>query len=272
VFGLGGGAPTGPSIVTFDSNLLSAYYNTRIQQNVLANSASVSALSTARQDPNQDIVPPWDSAFDQPSFDDRLRKALAVSNFVDLKSADLNGQDVNDDFKAMFALHKGLNYLSAIASQASDKSTNSLLLAGYDRQFQEGIGQVFDFLATFEPDDFILAAGTQADKVDANLRIERPLSQYSTGILHTGAAADPLGGLTGSEVFNISAVKGGIQQDVEIDLANVSGDLNLNNIAAYINTELEAAGFVSRFKREIIEIPLTVKDGDTEAADRDPAR
>ncbi len=257
-----------PNIIAFDSNLLSAYYNTKIQQATLSTSTSVTALNAGSS--GSDIVPPWDSSNEQPTFDERLRKALAASNFVNLKAANLGGDNVSADYRALFALHTGLNLLSAIASEAADKTTSGLLLTGYDRQFQEGLTQVFDFLNAFTPTDFILAAGAQADKVSANISIPRVSSEYSSGILHTGAAGDAIPGLTGTEVFNVAVTKSGATTNVSIDLANVSGTLNITNISDYINTQLTAGGFSTRFSRETLKIQPTVNDGTTLAADRAP--
>ncbi len=253
----------------FDNSLLSAYYQSK-NLTSLVNSSTATSPTALNANLDSDIIPPWDASKTQLDVDERLRKALATTNFVNLKDATLGGKDVNVDYRSLFAVYKGINLLSAIASSAGDKATSELRLNSLNREFQDGLGQVFDFLNGFTPTDFIVAAGSQSDRVDADIGIARPTDEYSTGIIHNTAPADPLAGLTGTEVFTISVTKGGVATDVVIDLNNITGDLHLNAISDYVNTQLQAAGMATRFVREKIEIQPTVDDGDTLAADRDP--
>ena len=273
VFGLGGGSSSSYNVVQFDNSILSAYYNSKNLTSLVANANSSSSTSTAALNSFAELdnlIPPWDSSQEQLEIDDRLRKALSTSNFVNLKDSTLGASDMNEDYRGLFAVYKGLNLLSAIAGHASDKSTSDLRLTSLDREFQEGMGQVFDFLNSYTPDGFIVAAGEQSDKVDADVAIARPLSQFSTGIIQNGAPADPVIGLAGTETFDIAITKSGATTNVAIDLSDIAGDLHLNAIADHINVQLEAAGMGTRFVREKIEIQPTVDDGDIKAADRDP--
>jgi hypothetical protein len=62
---------------------------------------------------------------------------------------------------------------------------------------------------------------------------------------------DALPGLNASQSFTISVKKGGVTTDVAIDLAQVNGALSLDNVISYVNQQLSAAGFASRFHRTI---------------------
>jgi hypothetical protein len=61
--------------------------------------------------------------------------------------------------------------------------------------------------------------------------------------------SDPVPGVDASQSFTVSITKGGVKTDVPIDLSQVQGSLTLDNIAAYVNQQLSAAGFGTRFSR-----------------------
>ena len=52
---------------------------------------------------------------------------------------------------------------------------------------------------------------------------------------------DAIAGLTGTEKFTISVTENSVTKNVAVDLANVSGTLNLDNIVTEINAQLVAA-------------------------------
>jgi hypothetical protein len=58
-----------------------------------------------------------------------------------------------------------------------------------------------------------------------------------------------LPGLSASDSFTIGIKKGGVTTNVVIDLSQVPGTLSLGNIVSYINDQLSAAGFSTRFQK-----------------------
>src|SRR6202000_3562086 len=62
---------------------------------------------------------------------------------------------------------------------------------------------------------------------------------------------NPLPGLSAGQSFTVTVKKGGTSTDVPIDLSQVSGGLTLDNVISYVNQQLSAAGFSSRFHRTI---------------------
>src|SRR6201999_4382804 len=75
---------------------------------------------------------------------------------------------------------------------------------------------------------------------------------YDTRTLTSDAnLSNPLPGLSASQSFTISVKKGGATTDVPIDLSQVNGPLTLDNVISYVNQQLSAAGFASRFHRTI---------------------
>ena len=72
-----------------------------------------------------------------------------------------------------------------------------------------------------------------------------PPSSWSTNANLNNA----LPGLSASDSFTIGIKKGGVTTNVAIDLSQVPGTLNLGNIVSYINGQLSAAGFSTRFQK-----------------------
>ncbi len=66
-------------------------------------------------------------------------------------------------------------------------------------------------------------------------------------------------GLSASDSFTIAVNKGGTTTNIPIDLSQVSGPLTLGNIVSYINSQLSADGFSTRFQ--------ITEQGDTATSD-----
>ena len=58
-----------------------------------------------------------------------------------------------------------------------------------------------------------------------------------------------LSGVSSSDSFTISIKKDGTTTNVPIDLSQVQGTLTLSNIVTYINSQLSADGFQTRFQK-----------------------
>jgi len=258
---------SGPRIQTFDASLLAGFYNARLAQSGVASArAGAAALQGTAQTGGasargEAVLPPWDVRTEQQSADERLRKALATSDFIgDTRRL---RESADPELQKLFTLYQALSKLDAIAGHATDKATSALRLPGLDRQFQDGLSQVFDFVAGLETVGFTVSAGDREKRAEAGVVSPRALSQYTSRIIHRSGLAEPLGNLSGTETFSVTANKLGTTVTVDMDLSQVSGDLTLDNVLAYMNTRMEAEGLVTRFTREKIEpeTPRTDEDG-----------
>ena len=73
---------------------------------------------------------------------------------------------------------------------------------------------------------------------------------YNTQQLITNANINnPVPGLSASDSFTIAVQKGSTTTNVNIDLSQVQGPLTLGNIVSYINSQLSAGGFSTRFQK-----------------------
>ena len=72
------------------------------------------------------------------------------------------------------------------------------------------------------------------------------LPRTSNSVVFFGATTstvreDPIAGLSGTEKFTVSVTENSVTKDVVVDLANVAGALNVDNIVTEINAQLTAA-------------------------------
>src|ERR1700748_2129682 len=56
-------------------------------------------------------------------------------------------------------------------------------------------------------------------------------------------------GVSATDSFTIAVKKGATTTNVPIDLSQVSGPLTLGNIVSYVNSQLSADGFTTRFQK-----------------------
>ena len=88
---------------------------------------------------------------------------------------------------------------------------------------------------------------------ETELTVTRAATEYTGPKLVAGAATAVIPGLTGTEVFTISIAKSSTTTDVTIDLSQISGDLSVTNVQDYINSQLAAGGFYTRFKTTVFD-------------------
>lgn len=255
----------GPSIISFDTSLLTGWYQAKQTNSLLAalRASNGGVSPQVQQAPDTSVLPPWDYRVDQPDFDERLRKALLSGSIFDTSDPFFR-QDMPDDQRDLFKAYKALLRLQTIAEFAADETTFDGRLPGLDTRFQTGLIELTSFVSDLDVESFMLSNGIVDKTVDTSVSIPKPLTTWTGRVIQAGAFDDPIPGLVGDEVFTISALKMGATTDVVIDLANVAGTLNLDNIADYINQELSAAGVVSTIKRE------RIYDKDAFEAEEDP--
>jgi hypothetical protein len=154
------------------------------------------------------------------------------------------------DNNKLFALYNAINRLDTIAKMASRDETLSGLRVGLNRDYQDGLDQVLDFLKTAEFTNLAVLASKKSSSIQSAATIAYAKLNYTGGpVVKSAVVFDPLPGVTAADSFTISVTKGVVTTNVVIDLADVSGALTLDNINAHVNAELGAAGFTTRFKR-----------------------
>lgn len=237
-----------PTFTAFDFSALSSYYTAKSQLR-LANSTAAGRPTT----PAAVSVEPWSQKAADPISVARLSDALTATSFVDTGDSAFNKSGVEQDHKKLFALYKGLSRLQALAARAGQDSTSPFELTGLNRRIQAGLGEIKSYLSDKAFDELTLLMGQRTSTADSVLKIARPPTKYTGPSIVGGASSAVIPGLTGSEVFTASVVKSGATINVTMDLSLVTGDLSVDNVITFMNSQMESAGVTTRFTRSIFD-------------------
>jgi hypothetical protein len=240
--------------ISIDSTSLLNYYTARepITTGSPAGSSTASSASSASSATAGDI-PPWTVA--QPNQQAEDAKVLATTDFLDTSNVPLSagsttGTETEQDNQNLFSLYTAVNTLSYLASMAQRTTMTSGQLTGLNTRFQSGLQQVESFINNTTFNNFTLQAAQPTASVTSSVSI--PFSNFSyTGgtVVDDADLSTALPGINSTESFDVSVTKGGTTTDVPIDLSQVQGGLTLDNIVTYVNQQLSADGYSTRFAR-----------------------
>lgn len=238
-------------IIGFNSNLLAGWYNSRITSSLATSSGPSLSGASSRSSAADDVLAPWDVRGEVSSTEELRRKVLASGTFfTPLSRSEFSDIDAPEDYKALFELHQGIKRLAALAEEAKEKDTSDTRRSFLDNRFAEGLSQFDDFFDEMDLEGVNLLKGEKLSKVESDVAISRGLSEYTTSVIHKGDFDAEVANLTGDVQFTISITKSGTTTDLAINLADMGATTrSLDNVADHINTQLEAAGMISRFSR-----------------------
>ena len=246
------------AITGLDSSLLMGFYQAQLSaspSSVAAASTRAAQLSSATQNKSATAKdnPPWNTA--TPSNAKQDAAILGTTDFLDTSKVPLSSGGATDtkleqDNQKLFSLYSAVNKLAYLAKMAQKGSATSGQLSGLDDRFQKGLAQVQQYLSATSFNNFKLQAAKPSDSVTSTAGITFGSFTYATKQLVTNSALNnALPGLSASDSFTIGIKKGGVTTNVQIDLSQVTGTLDLGNIVSYINGQLSAAGFSTRFQK-----------------------
>jgi hypothetical protein len=240
-----------------DSSVLLGFYQAQLNARPSAIAAGNIQAATAASAQSKGATaadnPPWNT----PNTNDAAQdaKVLSTTNFLDTSNVPLSAGATSDakmeqDNQKLFSLYSAVNTLAYIAKMAQSPTATSGQLAGLNARFQTGLAQVQSYLGSTSFNNFNLQAAKPAASTTSTAGIAFSNYTYSTKQLVTNAhIADPVSGVSSTDSFNIAIKKGGTTTNVPIDMSQVPGTLNLTNIVSYINNQLSAAGFSTRFQK-----------------------
>lgn len=237
------GPSSGPSAPRFDFSVLSDYYRAKVQLN------STSAPVARATESVSTKFAPWSQKSTLETATARLRDALSTTSFVDVRDEGINKAGVEADHKKLFAIYKGLSKLQALATRSADEKALEGERAALNRRFQGGLAEIKSFLIDKGFEDLTVLLGEKVSKVDSGFRKQRPPSLYSGPSVVNGASSNVISSLAGTEQFTVAVAKSGTTINVAMDLSAVSGELSVDNVIAYMNSQLEGAGVYTRFTR-----------------------
>ncbi len=250
LFGSPSTTTTSPSI---NSTELLNYFTGSEAANLSRNSTSHSTSSNATSSSSASTqTPPWDEA--QPSQLAQNVAILSTTNFIDPTKSQLTAASsaanskMAEDNQNLFTLYNAVNSLSQLAAIAQQSGATTGQLAGYNSRFQAGLQQVESFVKSTTFNNFTLQTQTPSASVTGTAAVPFAPINYAGGTVVSDAnLSTALPGVSSSQTFDVSVTKGGTTTELPIDLSQVQGPLTLGNIVSYVNQQLSAAGFTTRF-------------------------
>lgn len=239
LFGSGGQQSFRLPIVGIDTSLIALSSQAQLARISLSSLSAEQRASQFNFDRGPAVRGPGADIQEAKSLNERIREVREISNFIDLKASNLKAVENNVDQKATFVLFNALDKLRVLAEYAAEDSTSDSSLERLDEQFQSGLNEVREYLATTELNRLDVFLGEKTAAVEATTRTGKNETGF-TGSFVATSADDVITGLTGTEVLTVSIEKGGVKDDITVDLSQISGDLTLNSVVGEINAQIEA--------------------------------
>jgi hypothetical protein len=253
------------TLPSLDTSVLLNYYAAKLPVAPQSVASTASATNSATANDN----PPWES-LTTPSQQAQDAQVLSTTKFIDTSNVPQNvgsaDAKIEQDNQKLFSLYQAVNTLSNLASIAQRDGETSGQLVGLNTRFQQGLQQVESFLKTETFNNFTLQTGQPSASASSTVSLAFPPMTYAGGtVVNDTNLSSALPNVSASQSFDVSVTKSGTTTDVPIDLSQVQGPLTLDNIVSYVNQQLSAAGFSSRFQRVItqgsIDDPTNAKYG-----------
>lgn len=232
-------------MITMDVQALTAYFLSGATFSAETRRAMANAAVADIRGPA--VLAPWQLPPTEPmSAADKLLRILGTANAFNLKDLSLNRPGVDDNFRKLFTLHIGLGLMADLADLAAADRLVGTSRGVLQRKFEKLMVQLNEFLADNDIDGVSIVKGLKRESIQTAGIVPPTLPDRR---IEGGIIADTrdqiIPGITNQKFF-IDITAGGIPNTVTVDFALMSGTKTLDNISAYINDQIEAAGLNSR--------------------------
>ncbi len=226
------------TLFSLDANLLGSYFNARTVTRTVAAIQNTSHSTIGR---GPAVTTPWDL------IENRGDRTLAGKfnavrdkiDFIDLANKSVT-QTQNKDEKALFALFLALNDLKTIADYAAEASTPTAILAKLSTQFRGGLTQVQDYVRDVELEKLTLIFGEKKPRAQSDISLGKDNPDILGATLSVSSKTQVIPGLVGNEVFTLNLDKITDNDDITIDLSQMTDPLNLTNLVTFFNQQINA--------------------------------
>lgn len=242
------------SITSFDPSLLVNLFQAQLATTAAQATPSQAQSASATPSATSKDAPPWQT-FATPQQEVQDAKILSTTNFFDTSNVPLTTTGTTDskteqDNQKLFSLYNALNSLTYLTRMSQRDTVTDGQRQGFNTRFQDGLQQLKNFLATTTFNNFSLQMGSPSSSTTSTAGVPFPAFDYTGAtVANDSNVSLSVPGVSTSDSFNISVTKGGTTTVVPIALSGVGGTLSLDNIIKYVNQQLSAAGFSSRFAR-----------------------
>ncbi|MEM6683751.1 MAG: hypothetical protein AAF607_16070 [Pseudomonadota bacterium] len=229
--------------VTINPTLLAGIFNA---QTALATASTLPTVPQARaSDPA--VIAPWLLDENQQTLARGINSVRQQTQFIDLTASTVEAAGDDRDAEATFALFNALSDLRTLAQYASEERTLESELDRLSDTFELGLGQVQDFLAQRKLDKLDLIFSSRKSSVTSTATVGRNSNSYSGSVIQRAGRTDAIEGLVGTEVFSISLTKAGRTDVVDVNLADITGDLSIDAVVELINARISSIKLVDEF-------------------------
>jgi hypothetical protein len=238
-------------VSTIDFSVLTNYYLSK--EGILAGSSSsaTSAASTSSSSSSSaaaNITAPWNAANASTAATTLATQVLNGHNIINPNAAQTDVKGASAEYKSLFTLYQGLNALNGMTSQLLATTPQPFSSATIAKAFNSGLSAVSTYVEGLNYANLGLTVGGVATKeVSSGPAAEN--DSYQTPTIFVGGQNDPVPAFQGQVQFSINVTKYNHQQvTVPIDLSQMgSTPRTMPNVTNYINSQLQAAGLVTRF-------------------------
>jgi hypothetical protein len=235
------------AITPLNTSLLSTYYASGASfkastQAAMMRSQGVSSQQTAN------VIPPWQFDVKQ-NPETTLERIFSSAKLIDLDDPLVSLSGDNETYQNLFALYRGLTRTRELVDYAENGKQAAAMRGLIDRKFQEQLAELGEFAAGLDLGDLTLTPGVEQSKLTSSIATPKALSEtlpVQKGAAIATSRAEAVAGLTGAETFTIEIATSTETKSVAIDLSQVSGALNVDNIAAYVNDRLASVSALSK--------------------------
>lgn len=205
---------------------------------------------------------PWTGAKTEPSA--LVRTALAGARFVDLRAPVLDARGAAEDYRKLFALHRGLTMLDALAARADTKTVTAAEAARLEKSFQAGLKEINSFLSQDDFDSIRVAKSAAGSSAKTTVGAAKADYTYVTEPIHKGLLGEAADAFQGDVRFSLTVTRLTGDTTIDFDLSEMgSTERTMGNVIAHMNGKLQAAGVETRFGLKVVPgEPKTMKVGD----------
>lgn len=242
--------------ISFDSNLLTAYYNAKAGLGTTNANASgttgASTPSTPTASPTGSAKAPpapWSSGQTATQGNDLVSQVLLGHRFIPTDATTGNAAGASPDYSKLFSLYQGLSALQGLAEKAQSGKLSPNALAQVQRRFAAGMSEVQAYIGSTKYDHVDLTEGTLTQDLKSTVGIAKTNTTYTADALVSGSATAPVKAFDGDVKFTITAKKTGKPDPiaVNIDLSEMGSTVrSMSNVVGFINDKLKAAGLSTR--------------------------
>ena len=257
-------------MISIDSSLLTNYYLSK--EGILASSSSTSASASSASSSSATTAaaptPPWDA----PTPKNQTASAASA-----LATQVLNGQNIIDPnttltsvkgasgtYDNLFTLYQGLNALEGMTEQMLASSATTTGNANIASAFDSGLSQVSSYVNGLDLPNLRISTGNVSSNDTSTEGPATENDNYNTPVIFVGSQTTPVPSFQGTVQFNINiAGQNGKNTTVPIDLSGMGSTARtMPNVTNYINSQLQAAGVLTRFAdNETPGQPQTIQVG-----------